>query len=883
MDRFRRLFRLAGREPSPAEDVDAELEFHLQMKAEELERAGLGPDDARREARRAFGSRERFAAECRSIATSEVSLRRRRERLAGTLRELRLAARGLWRSPGYALSVALVLGGGVGLAATVVTLVHRVVVRPLPFSEPERLVRIYSTMLARGRERGTHSPADLLDLTREQRSFSAISGWVTWTSAAAGPEGGEVIRVVAATAGFLEVFAVRPVVGAGFTPEERIRGGPRALLLSYDLWRTRFGGDPAAVGKSWTLDGEPYRIAGVLPAGFGWPLGHRGVVVPFRMPENVATQRGARYIDVVGRLAPGVSRDQGESDLARIAAALEAEYPRWNQGYGVSVRPLQDEVVRGIRPTLLLLLGGVSLLALLSAANVANLVLVRAIRRRGELAVRGALGASRGWLMWHAVSEVALLALAGVLIAVPVGTAGIALVRRFGPGSVPRLDTVELDLVALAFLLGITVLMAIVSAGIPALRVARLDVRPLLSGHGKATIRGRRAQRWLMGAESAVAAALLASAGVLARSLDRLAGESPGFDPSSTLTFELNLAPRRYPDGDRIVGAQRELLARLRALPGVTAAGLTTLLPLAGGSFGSTFSIDGNPGPDDDSQSAQARVADAGYFAAARIPVVAGRGFGAEDRRGGGPVVLATESAVRRFWPDGRWVGREVRFHARPGDEPLRGAVVGVVGDLRDQYLGQEPRPLFFASSEHAAVADFTVVLRVDGNPAAIEPAVRRVIASFDSELAAASVRTMEEVVAASYAHVRFRTGLMGLFAAIAALLAGFGLYAVVAHAVAERSREIGLRRALGAGEGQVVREVVVLGMRDVAIGAVVGLAVAFLIGDASRQLLYEVKPADPLALATGTLLLVIVGVIACWGPARRAARVDPMESLRAE
>lgn len=884
MASFRKLFRLIGREPSPADDIAAEFEAHLELKVEALIREGLSPAEARREAEKSFGPKARFAAECGVIDRAERRERRWRESISGALQDLRQAVRALIRSPGFALTTILVLAAGIGLNATVFALLRGVVLRPLPFPHSDRLVAVHSSNPVSGWPEFSVSPPDFLDWSREAKTMSAMVAWNTDYVAATGSGPAEEVPIAAVTAGFLAVTGVAPTLGRSFNPGEFERGGPRVVLLSYGVWAGRFGRDPHVVGGRWTLDGESYEILGVMPSGFTFPIDRIGAWVPFRMPENVARQRGAHYLEVAGRLADAATLDRARAELVTLAARIEKDFPASSTGWTVLVRPLHEEVVRDARPTLLLLMTGVGLLLVLACVNVANLVLVRSIGRGGEVALRSALGAGRARLLWHGASEVLVLLAASALLALPIAALGTGLVRKFAPAGVPRIESVGIDPVAMLFTLGTTAIAALLVGLAPARRIARADVRQALAVGGSRSLGARRgSHRWIVALETAVALALLSVAGVLIKTRERLNVVDPGFDRSATLVADLSLPDKRYPTGDALSRFQDDLLGRLRALPGVESASLIFGLPLTDFGFSSSFTIDSVPVPDDVHQSAQLRLASAEYFNVQRIPVLQGRGFTAEDRRGGRRVALVSAAAARRFWPDGKVLGHWVRMSASPGDDSPSGEIVGIVGDVREERLDAPPRPIVYFSSDQTTVSYVTLALRVRGTPLALAPELRRIVTALDPELPLSRVRSMDDVVRAATASYGFRAWVMGFFALLAASLAGIGVYGVISHIVAQRSREMGLRRALGASDRQVVREVVGSGMRDAAVGAVAGLGLGWLITLKLGDLLFQVKPGDPVVLGIVAVLFLGITLLGCWLPARRAARNDPALVLRGE
>jgi putative ABC transport system permease protein len=882
---FRRLFRLTGREPEPGEDIATEFEAHLQLKADALARLGLCAEEARREAERLFGPRERFASECRAIDHAERRERHRREWWSGFWQDLRLAARGLRRAPGFALTGILVLAAGIGLNATVFSVLRGVVLRGLPYPQADRLVAVYSSNPKAGWPTFAVSPADLYDWQREAKSFDALVGWQENYLAATGEGPAEQVRIFAVSDGFRQVTGIAPALGRSFTTAEFATGAPLVVLLSHDTWVNRFGGDRKVLGRRWMLDGDSYEIVGVMPVGFGFPNGKMAGWVPFQVPKNFAQQRGAHYLDVTGRLAGAVTLERATSELVTLADRIARTYPRSSAGWSVALKPLHEALVGAVRPTLLLLMAGGGLLLLLACANVGNLVLVRAIGKSGEAALRSALGAGRARLLWHAASEVLVLTLIGALAALPVALAGTALIRRLAPPGVPRLDEVALDPVVALFTLGITLLTALLLGVAPARRLRHTELRPAIAGAGGRSTNRTGLHRWLVSLETALALGLLAVAGVLLKSKQRLESVHPGFDASTTLIADLSLPERRYPDAGAIDRFQTSLLEGLRAIPGVRSTAVVFGLPLSGFAWSSSFTIDSVPVPDGVSQSMQLREVSQDYFATVRMPILQGRGFSPDDRYGNRKVLVVSAAAVRRFWPDGKVLGHYVRMGARPGpgDDRVEGEIVGVVADVHDRGLDADAWPIAYADVAQVPVGYLTVLLRADRAPLALAPELRRVVAALDPELPVSQLRSFDSVVRDATASPRFRAWLMGCFALLATALGGLGVYSVISHLVAQRSREMGLRRALGATEHQVVTQVVGAAMRDAAVGAAAGVALGWLITRQLVKLLFEVKPGDPLVLAASAALFLTIALLGSWIPARRAARADPVAVLRGE
>ncbi len=801
------------------------------------------------------------------------------------LQDIRYAARSLRRSPGFTAAAVATLALGIGANAAVFSLVRSVLLRPLPFPAPENLVSIAESNPENGWTAMAASPPNFLDWEAGARSFSSMAAYTTGPLALTGRGEPEQLDATYATAGFFPTLGVGAELGRAFGAAETVRGKDRVVVLSHGLWMRRFGGDPSVIGSSVRIDGAPYTVLGVMPAGFRFPEQGADAWVPFAFPPDVAGQRGAHYLDVVARRRPEAAAAQADAEIRTIADRLRRAYPRTNEGYTAVVRPLSETLVGDVRPALLMLLGAVGLVTLIACANVANLLLIRATRRGAEIAIRTALGAGRVRLARQLLTESLVLAAAGAAAGLALAAASLDLIVRFAPADVPRLSEVRIDGDVLAFTALWTFAAAFVFGLAPALAALRPGPMRSLRATGADAASGRgavRLRRVLVAGQIAVALVLLVAAGLLVRSLARLSAVDPGFRAEQVLAYDLTLPEARYPDEARQAAFTEQILARMRALPGAQSAAAVFYLPLTGLSFSSSMRIGGAP-EDADQPSAQLRVASADYFRTLGIPLRAGRLFGPEDRYGAPHAILASETAAKKIWPAGDALGKHVRFGARPGTTRIEGEIVGIVGDVRDDELGVGPRPEFYASIAQAPVAGFHIAIRTAGPPGALAEAARAEVHRLDPELVVNGVSTLREIVSRSVARPRFTARLLLLFAAMALLLSAVGIYGVIAFAVNQRTREIGIRMALGADRRSVRGLVMRDGMRLTLWGVGLGLAGAFAAARLLTDFLYEVRPADLATHATVTLVLLVVALAACWIPARRASRVEPMAALRSE
>ena len=808
-------------------------------------------------------------------------------RSLGLLHDVRYALRTLLRSPGFTLAAVATLAIGIGANAAIFSLVRAVLLRPLPFAQPERLVSLWESNDAKGYSRMVASPPNYLDWKAQSRSFESMGAYTDTTLVAAAQGHGEAQRLdgAAVTAGFFETLGVRPLHGRVFRESETSPGHPAVVVLGHGVWTRRFGGDPGIVGRTLRLDGEPYEVVGVMPATFRFPEERADFWVPLSFPPDVASQRGAHYLEVIARMRTGVTIDAARAEIRAIADRLRFAYPRTNSGYTAGGTRLAESLVGDVAPALTMLLGAVGLVTLVACANVANLLLARAARRRPEIAIRTALGAGRGRLARQLLTESAVLAALGAGAGLALAAASLDSIVRLAPASVPRLTDVRVDGAVLLFTAGWTVACVALFGLAPALAALRPRPMHALRGHGPDGGGSRRrvgARQALVVAQVALALVLSAGAALLIRSLARLSSVDPGFRTESALTYSLTLPSARYPDEAARGAFLDRLLERMRSLPGARSTGAIFGLPLTGMSFSSSFRPS-DAAAGDNEPSAQLRVASRGYFGAMGIAVLGGRGFTGADRRGSPIAILVSESGARKFFPAGDAIGKRLRFGARMTETRIEGEVVGIVGDVRDAELGAGPTPEFYGSLEQAPADEFHVVVRAGASPDRLASSVRAAVAELDPELAVTGLTTLDEVVRRSVARPRFMVQLLLVFASLALLLCAIGVYGVTAYAVSQRTREIGIRMALGA-DRRAVRDLVLReAVRLAAAGVALGLAGAFAATRLLRGFLFEIGPADPLTHAAVAALLAAVAVAASALPARRAARLNPLVALRTE
>ncbi len=804
----------------------------------------------------------------------------------------RFSFRQLRKSPSFAIAAVVTLALGIGAATAIFSLVNAVLLKPLPFPEPDRLMRITQEDHSVGAPvPESLSYPDYFDWRARNRSLSGIASYSGKNMTLTGDGHAQQLGVYVVSSNLFQVLGVAPMLGRDFRRDEE-QADNRAVMLSYPLWLSRFGGERNVVGLQVTLDGKRYTIAGVMPKGFLFP-GDTGVeawttIATDAEGTSPATkQRGFDSLEVIGRLKPGVSIAQANADLSSVARGLAAQYPDSNKWYTTArlVPQLESEVGK-TRPALEVLFGAVALVLLIACVNVAGLLLVRSSRRTGEIALRGALGASRSEIVWQLLTESVVLSLISGLAGLVLASGTLRELALLFPQALPRLKDVSVDVHVLAFAVGVSILTGILFGVVPALRVSRLAPALALRDGARTVTSGRghhRLQTWLVIGETALGLVLLVCAGLLIRSFVSVLRVDPGFDPHHVLTARYTMPDAGYPH-DRKIHFVEELTARLAALPGVKSASAGWPMPMSGSGGTISFTVEGHPVAKADHPSASLGLAQPGYFETMRIPLIAGRTFNKLDQTKSPPVIIIDQAFAKKYFAGVNPLGR--RMTVDLGDDvvehPVR-EVVGVVGDIRQQGLAAEPEPHYYLPWTQAVVTTPYLVIRTVGDPALLERAVRATVAEMDSDIPTYRVHPLEFYVSQAMAPERFQTLLLTSFAGIALLLAAVGLYGVLAYIVQQRALEIALRLAVGAQRGDVLRMILKRGMALAAIGVAAGLAISFVATRFMATLLYGVKPSDALTYCAMSLVLLVVAFLACAAPAYRAAQTDPMTTLRTQ
>jgi predicted permease len=798
--------------------------------------------------------------------------------------DVRYSLRVLVRAPAFSLAVVSVLALGIGANTAIFSIVNTVLLRPLPFEEPDRLVRLFHVppqATFPGMPRFSVSAANFYDWKRDARLYEQMALYRFRPLTLTGGGSAEAVVAGAVGEGFFETLRTKPLVGRVFTAEEDAPGRGHVVVLSNGFWKSHFGGTPDAIGRTLTLDGEAYSVVGVMPAAFSiasWSITHRDIWVPIAYKDSERAVRDNHNDAVVARLKSGADLARAEAEMRDISVRLEREYPKENAGWGATVVPLQELIVGDIRTSLVMLLSAVALVLLIACANVGNLLFARALSRGKELAIRAALGAGRARVFQQLIVEAIVLAMAGGVAGLLIARVSLAAGATLLAGQVPRADEISVDARVMLFAFAVSILTGVLAGVLPAIRAGRTDVNSALKegGRSDAGSVGLRTRRLLIVCEVALSLVLLTGAGVMIRSLLALRNVDAGFDPRNVLTMRVGLPETRYKTPAETTAFYNKALQRLRALPGVQEAAAIDDLPLAGGSQ-QPIVVDGHAEllPRDQPTVAVRKVTP-GYLRAMRVPLLRGRNFTDDDVH----VMLVSRDAAKLLWGDVDPIGRQARLPLE--SKTVVQTVVGVVGDIRENGLAENPVATVYEYTREHDWGHLALVVRTSVPPLTLAQAAAGAIHAIDAEQPVEEIRTMEDVRDDTLTSQRFNALLLGLFASVALTLASVGIYSVLSYIVRGRSREIGIRTALGANRADVVRLVVVEGMTPALIGVAAGTAAALAAGRLMAKLVFGVSASDPMTFVAVAATLVFVALMASLVPAYRASRLDPSEVLRA-
>jgi putative ABC transport system permease protein len=881
---WRRLFSPLRRGRYERE-MEEEMRFHLEMQIEQNLASGMAVEEAHYAARRQFGNQTWLKEASREMWSLNS--------IEALIQDLRYAARMLMKSPGFTFVAVLTLALGIGPNTAIFSVVNGVLLRPLPYYEPERLVMVWADRPILQAQTGLPdfpvTGADFVDWRNQNQVFENMAAMVAFRSNLTG--GGEPESVVAmrASANLFPLLGARLAVGRAFLPEEDQAGATRVVVISHELWQLRYGADPNIIGQKIILDNEAYTVIGVTAPDFHFP--RRGEVpgtyligatkpdlyLPIAFTPEQKNNRRGNYLIVIARLKPGVSLGQASADMNSIARRLTEQYPQTNTDKGARLAPLRQQAVGKARTALLVLLGAVGFVLLIACANVANLLLARAAGRQKEMAIRAAIGASRWRVVRQLGAESLVLAISGGAAGLLLAWWGVKLLLAIAPDNLPRLYDIRLDTRVAGFTLLVSLLTGIVFGLLPALHASKINLSVTLKEGGRdaAGLLRRRLRGFLVVTEVALAFMLLIGAGLLIRSFERLTEVDPGLDPRGVLTMNM-LLPAKY-SGGRSAAFFQQTLERLRALPGVEAAATVSPLPLSGAHGSAAFRIEGRPSPTEEAFNSGVRIISPDFFNTFRVPLVKGRLPAESDGDKAPPVVVVNESLARNYFANEDPLGKRIIIFGGTR------AIVGVVSDVKHSALDEEAKAEIYMPMAQVPTRYMALAVRVSGDPMQMLAAVRGQVWAVDKDLPIFSVETIERLMAKSVAPRRFNLLLLGAFALVGLALAGVGLYGVMSYTVTQRTREIGVRVALGAQRGDVLRLVIGEGMKLALIGALLGLGGALALTRLLKTLLFGVSATDPLTFIAIAALLIIVALLACWIPARRAASMDPLVSLRVE
>jgi len=807
--------------------------------------------------------------------------------LGDLLHDLRYAARTQLKNPAFTIVAVITLALGIGANTAIFSVVNTVLLRPLPYKDPDRLMMVWEEASKHGYPRDTPTAANFVDWRDQNQVFEGMAAMLEASFNLTGTGDPERLEGNRVSAALFPLLGVEPQIGRVFTAAEDQPGSQRVVLLSYGLWQRRFGGDPGIVGKSLTLNGDSYTAVGVMPARFHFPTINDQVWVPIAFSPEEAGNRNVHYLRVLARLKPGVTMSQAQTEMSTIATRLQQQYPQTNTDVGAVVTSLQEQLVGDIRPALLILLGAVALVLLIACANVANLLLARAAVRQKEIAVRVALGARRWRLIRQFLTESVLLSTLGGIVGLAIAYGGLFLLKAFIPENISQAREISIDFKVLGFTLLVSLATGVIFGLAPAIQAVRFNQIETLKEGGRDAATGgsgKRLRSLLVTAEVAISLVLLIGAGLLLNSFLRLRNVDPGFRIDNLLTMKIVLPEPKYEEAARRSQFYTDLVQRVEGLAGVRSAAVTTSLPLYSQGNSTSIGIEGRPAPPPGQEPIiVTRVISPEYFDTMGIPLLQGRQFTEQDTATSPNVVVISETMARRYWPNEDPIGKRIATgRIRKPEDWIQ--VIGVVKDVRQFKLTIDPKPQMYLSHKQAEFFfPEDLVVRTDVDPTSMAATVRNAVWQIDKDQPVSNIQTMEEILADSIARQRFSMLLLAIFAGVALVLAAVGIYGVMSYSVAQRTHEIGIRMALGAQTGSVLKLAVGYGMKLVGIGIVIGLIAAFALTRVMSTLLFGVTATDPATFTLISLLLICVAAIASYVPARRATKVDPMIALRYE
>ncbi len=876
--------------PTREAEIIEELSQHLEQQYEDALSRGASEEDARRVVLEDLKLRDSLGRAAKYTEPVQLGTRRKSNMLADLGQDIRYGLRILAKNPGFTAIAVIALALGIGANSAIFSVVNAILLKPLPYKDPDRLVMIWEEATHLGFPKDTPPPANFVDWRQQSTVFEgmAATSYRSFNLTGVGePERLDGRRV---STDLFDLLGVKPMAGRTFVPEED-KPGTKVVLLNESLWRRRFGADPGMIGRALNLNGEPYTVVGVLPHTVRLPASGNWrdqVWVPIAFSSEEAANRGSHYLEVIGRMKPGVTLTKAQAEMDTIAARLARQYPDFNARRGAVVRPLHEEIVGNMKPALLILLGAVALGLLIACANVANLLLARAAVRQKEIALRLALGANRARLTKQLLVESVMLSLVGGVVGLGLAYYGLDVLTRFIPPDVAGADTIAIDIKVLLFTLAVAVVTGLIFGIAPATQASHFNLNETLKEGGRdsaAGVRGKRLRSALVVAEVATSFILLIGAGLLINSFFHLRNLDPGFRSDHLLALNVDLSEVRYPDTQHRTAFFDEVKRRMQTLPGVRSVAVAGNLPFTYNGDSMGIAVQGIPDPPIDQwPDVIYRTIGPGYFATMGIELVRGRDFNDQDTLDTMPAVVISEKTANYYWPNDDPIGKRLKPGSTTDNEVPWRTVIGVVKDVRqNDFIAQPKMQMYFSYRQVKSLVANALVVRTSVDPLSLATSARNTIWAVDKDQPVANIDSMEHIVAGAVARQRFSTLLLALFAGVALVLAAVGIYGVMSYSVAQQTREIGVRIALGARRSDVLKMTVKQALKLVGLGLICGLIVAFVLTRVMASLLFGISPTDPATFLGIALIQLAVALLASYIPALRATQVDPVIALRAQ